>query len=686
MKSQTTWLAFLLMLMPLSPGCGKDAAPPPALGQEDLDIGADDGKEAGGADAGQDMPTTHRLVLEPREGEVMVGESMRMRVVLEEDGVLDQVEDTSSLSITLSPSGIFAREGLSLLALRPGEAQVEVCWLEAPDTCDKATLTVTEPPVASTSLILSPPSLVLTSQEEARVELSIEGSEDTREIEAEEISWESTNEEVGYASGFTVYALAQGDTELTASVGELSATLSLSVRYRDHLEWTPVSGEAFLAGESAVLEVNVMSEDGLSLQRLSPSQVVWEFADEDAANVEGGKLHFLHPANLTVKGFWQGISGQATYPVELKWKTFDCGDGSCCGIATNDNTYCWGVNSGLTLGQHTSSFYPVHLPTPSPLVSLSVGWVEACGLDAQGKAWCWGKNNRATVGDGTRTPRSTATAVDTPLAFKRISASGTGVSCALSIQDKLYCWGAFPVSIWRNSVANQPGDATVYESPVLMSDEEIDAFTLGALLCARRKSDHIWMCQGENEHGQIGDGTNDPRLEFFDVPGSTNFSQMISGSYQTCALDLAGQVWCWGTNVEEGVGIPVTQGPTGPTDLYIYTPTRTAWPNSYQTLYGERSRAWCGISEAGIECWGGNATCLLDSEPSRGSYQTRLITDDAFLHFDMGGWFACILTPSRDIECWGAPPHGPDAFPPNINRCSPGRTPLLSFEPSPSGE
>lgn len=68
MKSQTTWLAFLLMLMPLSPGCGKDAAPSPALGQEDLDIGADDGKEAGGADAGQDMPTTHRLVLEPREG------------------------------------------------------------------------------------------------------------------------------------------------------------------------------------------------------------------------------------------------------------------------------------------------------------------------------------------------------------------------------------------------------------------------------------------------------------------------------------------------------------------------------------------------------------------------------------------------------------------------------------------
>ena len=69
---------------------------------------------------------------------------------------------------------------------------------------------------------------------------------------------------------------------------------------------------------------------------------------------------------------------------------------------------------------------------------------------------------------------ATATAVDTPLSFKRISASGTGVSCALSKQDKLYCWGAFPVSIWRNLVANQLGDATVYESPVLMSDEEIE--------------------------------------------------------------------------------------------------------------------------------------------------------------------------------------------------------------------
>ena len=459
------------------------------------------------------------------------------------------------------------------------------------------------------------------------------------EVEAEEISWESANEEVGYASGFTVYAFAQGDTELTASVGELSVTLSLSVRYRDHLEWTPVSGEAFLAGESAVLEVNVMSEDGLSLQQLSPSQVVWEFSDEDAAKVEGGRLHFLHPANLSVKGFWQGISGQATYPVELKWKTFDCGDGSCCGIATNDNTYCWGVNSGLTLGQHTHSFYPVHMPTPSPLVSLSLGLAEACGLDAQGKAWCWGKNNRATVGDGTRTPRATATAVDTPLSFKRISASGTGVSCALSKQDKLYCWGAFPVSIWRNLVANQLGDATVYESPVLMSDEEIDAFTLGALLCARRKSDHIWMCQGENEHGQLGDGTEEPTMTFFDVPGSINFSQLLSGAFHTCALDLVGQVWCWGTNVDEGLGIPVMQGPNGPTNLYIYTPTRTAWPNNFQTLYGERSRAWCGVSEAGLECWGANATCLLDRDPSLSySYQPLLITDDAYLMFEMGGW------------------------------------------------
>ncbi|MEC9397810.1 MAG: hypothetical protein VX475_09340, partial [Myxococcota bacterium] len=63
------------------------------------------------------------------------------------------------------------------------------------------------------------------------------------------------------------------------------------------------------------------------------------------------------------------------------------------------------------------------------------------------------------------------------------------------------------------------------------------------------------------------------------------------------------------------------------------------------------------------------------------SYQPLLITDDAYLKFEMGGWFACILTPSRDIECWGAPAHGPDAFPPNINMCSPGRTRLLSFAP-----
>ncbi len=678
-------LTLMLGILFFGVGCGQDShAPSPSTSSADLGGDMSLGGEDMGNNPPADMaPRERSLVLEVERREMQVGEAQRLRVFAEQEGTQEELGEDVSLAFTLAPEGLLEMEGLSFTALEHGEVQIKACLQDDMSVCGQISVIVKEDEGRPTTLSVSPSSLVLVSGEDASVEVLLETQAGERlEVEAEEISWESTNEEVGYASGFTVYALAQGDTELTASVGELSATLSLSVRYRDHLEWTPVSGEAFLAGESAVLEVEVMSEDGLSLQQLSPSQVVWEFSDEDAANVEGGKLHFLHPANLIVKGFWQGISGQATYPVELKWETFDCGGASCCGIATNGSTYCWGVNSGLTLGQHTNSFYPVHILTPSPLVSLSVGGDEACGLDAQGKAWCWGKNNRATVGDGTRTPRSTATAVDTPLSFKRIVASGTGVSCALSTQDKLYCWGAFPVSVWRNPVANQPGDATIYESPVLMSDEEIDAFTLGAILCARRKSDHIWMCQGENQHGQIGDGTEEPRLEFFDVPGSINFSQLLSGSFHTCALDLVGQVWCWGTNVDEGLGIPVMQAPNGPTNLYIYTPTRTAWPNNYQTLYGERSRAWCGVSEAGLECWGGNATCLLDRDPSLSySYQPLLITDDAYLMFEMGGWFACILTPSRDIECWGAPAHGPDAFPPNINMCSPGRTRLLSFAP-----
>jgi alpha-tubulin suppressor-like RCC1 family protein len=656
--------------------CGKDTQtnPTPML---DMDMGGMDANSEV-PDLDLDMRIERALTLTLDTPAMVVGGAQSMQVEYTEDGQARAIE-ARDLSWHIEPSELLERDALEITAVAPGEANITACLDEA---CDTQQVVISPGVSEPDSLSIEPSSMVLRSQQEASVALLLFDQEDNPlPLSPEDVQWTSSDDTVGFAEGFTVYALAQGETTLEATVHGKMARLSLSVRYLDHLEIMPSTSSSFVAGEQATLTVIASSDDGIELARPAPSEVSWTFSDLEIASIQDDNISFEQPGKLTLQASWEGITGESMYTSSLKWETFSCGSVNCCGVSTHGETYCWGKNEGLVMGQSTNSFYPVHIETPSSLVFISVGFHEACGLDVAGKAWCWGENGRATVGDGTRTPRPDPVPIAPMLTFEKIVASDYGTTCALTSQQELYCWGAFPTAIWRNTNASQPQDATVYQAPSKMTEALIRDFTLGAVLCARRDADGVWMCQGENEDGQLGDGTKVPRETFFDVPGSASFKQVVSGSYHTCALDMLEQVWCWGTNVEEGLGHPLPDDATDPTNREFLEPTRTAWPNKYQRLYGERSRAWCGISESGIECWGGNATCLLNEDSSEGSHLPRLITDDDFLHFEMGGWFACLLTPERDITCWGVSPHGPGAYPPNINNCSEGFTTLQSFEP-----
>ena len=665
-------LAFGLFLL----ACGKDTQTHPTP-TSDMDMGAP-GVDSDVPDLAKDMRIERALRLTLVTPAMVVGDVQSMQVEYTEDGQTRTVE-AKELVWQIEPSNLLEREALELTAVAAGEADITACVNEA---CDTRQVVISSAAPEPDALRIEPSSMVLRSQQEASVELLLVDQEDNPlPLSPEDVQWTSSDEAVGFAEGFTIYALAQGDATLEATAAGKTARLNLSVRYLDHLEITPSTGSSFVAGEQATLTVIASSDDGIELARPAPGEVSWTLSDPEIANIQDDNISFEQPGKLTLQASWEGITGESMYTSSLKWETFSCGSVNCCGVSTHGETYCWGKNEGHIMGQNTNSFYPVHVETPSPLVSLSVGYHEACGLDAVGKAWCWGENARATVGDGTRTPRPDPVPIAPMLTFEKIVASDYGTTCALTDQQRLYCWGTFPTAIWRNTNMSQPQDATVYQAPVEMTPETVRDFTLGAVLCARRDVDGVWMCQGENEDGQLGDSTKSPNETFFDLPGSASFKQVVSGSYHTCALDMVDHVWCWGTNVEEGLGHPLPDDAADQTNREFLEPTRTSWPNKYQRLYGERSRAWCGISESGIECWGGNATCLLNEEPSEGSHLPRLITDDDFLHFEMGGWFACLLTSERDITCWGASPHGPGAYPPNINNCSAGFTTLQSFAP-----
>jgi alpha-tubulin suppressor-like RCC1 family protein len=124
------------------------------------------------------------------------------------------------------------------------------------------------------------------------------------------------------------------------------------------------------------------------------------------------------------------------------------GDTHACGIrneAGGKNLYCWGNDNDLQAGQAGGS--PVLSPTKvvgaTDWRSVSAGVAHSCAVRESGALHCWGWNGRGQLGDGTRTQRST---IGAPLSAAGVPGwrevtTGGFTSCALSTDERIFCWG-----------------------------------------------------------------------------------------------------------------------------------------------------------------------------------------------------------------------------------------------------
>ena len=106
-------------------------------------------------------------------------------------------------------------------------------------------------------------------------------------------------------------------------------------------------------------------------------------------------------------------------------------------------------------------------------------------------------------------------------------------------------------------------------------------------------------CWGDNNFGELGDGTtNDsstPRL----VKGLTGVTAVAAGYFHACALLNTGRVWCWGDNGNGELG----NGTTTASDVPVPTPLEGA------TVVAAGAADSCAItlSPLGVQCCCGSA-------------------------------------------------------------------------------
>lgn len=304
-----------------------------------------------------------------------------------------------------------------------------------------------------------------------------------------------------------------------------------------------------------------------------------------------------------------------------------------CWIDDGAHLWCTGGNNyGQSGGSRGIGLVPVQADTRTDWTGIVARTNHACGTTAGGELSCWGINHFGELGNGR--PEDS----DTPR-----TAVGTFTSAALGT----YTLGAIgpDQSLWLSGL--YPDLTTRQLQPTLYAGAgTTKQVSFGERHGCRILIDDTLSCGGLNNHGQLGDGSTINK-ESAVVAGLWRF--IATGGDTTCGILMTGPLQCWGRNEAGQVG----SGPTGdaPAPRTVVLPGATG--TAAQVAIGFDFT--CAITMAGeLYCWGaGSQGQLGNGSVASSTTPVRVGTATTWRTVSAGDAHACALQVDNSLWCWG---------------------------------
>ncbi len=383
-------------------------------------------------------------------------------------------------------------------------------------------------------------------------------------------------------------------------------------------------------------------------------------------------------------------------------KSISAGGQHSCAIKNQDNTlWCWGSNENNQIGNKS-----IRSAAPSPRVISNDPWLiivtsdqHSCGIDETGTLHCWGKNDSGQVGNGTTIDQETPAAISANTDWSNVSL-GTNHSCATRKDNTLWCWGSntsFQLGhspennqqpsqlnqtneddsstteqwlasssgnshtcaiktdnslwCWGGNTKGQIGQGSVtafFSEPTQLAENDtwLSISANGDHNCAVRKDDRSLWCWGNNQAGQIGNGTTENSLTPSLIAEGSTWDKISLGTDHSCGIKDNGSLWCWGDNSRSQLG----DGST----LASSSPKQIGSAINWQAI-SLGNQFSCAISSDGrLWCWGGNDQYQQGNAETTDIVAPSVISDDSdWRSISSGNTHSCAIKNDDSLWCWG---------------------------------
>jgi alpha-tubulin suppressor-like RCC1 family protein len=234
-----------------------------------------------------------------------------------------------------------------------------------------------------------------------------------------------------------------------------------------------------------------------------------------------------------------------------------------CGLTSSGDAYCWGKNDSGQLGDGTmkpssqpGSVIPVAVIGGLKFKSLDAGGYHTCGVTTAGATYCWGLNDSGELGNGAQGGNISAPVkVSGNPTFNAVTA-GFYHSCGLTSAGVASCWGTNLYGQLGTGSFSGPDNCPTYPNtgacsvtPVAVSGVlHFDVLALGGGHSCGLATGGVAYCWGQNDFGQLGNGSTTNSSSPFAVSGYTFKIIAAATTRYTCGITTTGSALCWGRN------------------------------------------------------------------------------------------------------------------------------------------